>query len=141
MNILVTDDLCPKIIDFSLSRYESAVVGEIKVHGTPNYLATEIKKKLKQKTLTLSYDAKKADLFSLGLTLLEFFHNKFFSGYNIEGMRYGLDEAIDDVPFTWGKIIVKILMDPIPEKRLSYAGALELLRSSNPNSLISIKSN
>ena len=76
MNILVTDDLCPKIIDFSLSRYESAVVGEIKVHGTPNYLATEIKKKLKQKTLTLSYDAKKADLFSLGLTLLEFFHNK-----------------------------------------------------------------
>ena len=56
-------------------------------------------------------------------------------------MKEELDDAIKTVPYSWGQIIVKKLMDPIPEKRLSYAGALKLLRSSNPNSLISIKSN
>ena len=74
-NILLDENLVPKIIDFSISLIREEQENKAREYmypaiGTATYMAPELAAILKNQQQTGSYNLGKADVFSLGLTLI-----------------------------------------------------------------------
>ncbi|OMJ69085.1 hypothetical protein SteCoe_33285 [Stentor coeruleus] len=135
-NILLTDDKKPKIIDFSSSRiYDENFKGKISIRGTVKYLAPEIiKEGRKNKRKPIIYDIKKADAFSLGVTLIETYLKKNTDGLGLVVNKSELEEDIQSIPWDWAKKIVKKLVF----ERICMIDAYELICMQTEGSLSTI---
>ena len=79
-NILLDNDFMPKVADFGFAVYCKVLHGHV---GTEGYLAPEVPNN--------NYDGKKADIFSLGVTLLKIVAGACPSKINIEEYYKSLD--------------------------------------------------
>ena len=103
-NILVTDDWKLKIIDFGISKKLETITHTEErylIQGTRGYTAPELDEMMDKKTIYGFYDLEKADVFSLGMTILQLLTYKdLFSlnkGYNnriLQGMASSLNASI-----------------------------------------------
>ncbi|OMJ93083.1 hypothetical protein SteCoe_4027 [Stentor coeruleus] len=124
-NLLLTGDKKPKIIDFSSARiYDENYKGELDIRGTLRYLAPEIiQEGKKKKRVPVVYDMKRADAFSLGVTLIETYLKKNTHGLGLEANKRDLDEDIKSISWDWAQNIVrKLIFDRLCMEDTLYLG-------------------
>jgi serine/threonine protein kinase len=109
-NILVTDDLKLKIIDFGIARTGiSDTTHATGAFGTKDFMAPEIKQAIGGRA---SLKSDKADVYSLGMTLLYLLVNDFPQDLNSSERQKDLQSLIESVPFKW-------IQDPL-KKMLTF---------------------
>lgn len=118
-HILITKDYLPKIISFK-SSYRTPgpnLPTRMVPKPTSNYTAPEIANKTCLPNESLSYDIVKADCFSVGIILLEFFRKKKTSGLNLTHRKSKLHKSIKKIEYKWSKTILKELLKINPTSR------------------------
>lgn len=110
-NILVTSDLTIKIIDFNIARTEiHETTQAVGAYGTLDYMAPEIRIG-KQKESSVSIKEDKADVFSLGMTILYLVLDGPEKSLNLEENRNRLRELIENVRYTWLRDSLRKMLD------------------------------
>lgn len=111
-NILISEenDLCIKIIDFNTSRELSYSTVAYDPSGTVEFMAPEVRKAHDTNKKVLG-KAEKADVFSLGLTILFLVTDAPFVGLNLENNKSKLIALINSVKFPWLKEILHKMLD------------------------------
>lgn len=130
-NILVTEDLNFKIIDFSISleRLEDEMItnnGE----GTECFMAPEVLKKFKFPDQKGRYSVEKADVFSLGLTFYQMITFSSIHGLNEAENNHRLMRKIDKIQMS--DLIKKLLRHMLAEdhhERLRFKKLLAFLKT------------
>lgn len=111
-NILISEenDLCIKIIDFNTSRELSYSTIAYDPTGTIDFMAPEVRLAHDSNKKVIS-KGDKADVFSLGLTILYLVTDAPFAGLNLEQNKSKLIELINTVKFPWLKQILHKMLD------------------------------
>ena len=133
-NLVVDDKWNIKIIDFSIStilKLGSSTIAEYSVQGTPDFAAPELKTLLMNKIITgeeirAVYDIGKADVYSLGLTLLQVITLGDVDGFNNEEMQPRVNEIISRLNGWISRLLGKMLKFN-PVERPTFANALAMV--------------
>ena len=134
-NILL-DDFKPKIIDFGSSRiYPQETHENIKIKGTPKYLDPELWRCLALGESVASYDVLQADLYSLGITILDFIRQKDHSATNADSDSARLQKYIKKIKIGWAKDLVKQLTKYNPSERLTLEASFDLIKRNSKLSI------
>lgn len=123
-----------KIIDFGLSIIlpsSQTRKGTFPVEGTPTYVSPELQPFLLNKLIlgeevTLEYDLEKADVFSLGLVLIQVLTLANVNGLNTLENQEKLTEVISDLK-GWTKHLIKAMLKFDPNKRCNLTKALSYI--------------
>ena len=110
-NIFISKEGYIKIADFNISEQGASTTqinatGIFKVQGTDGYMAPELQdayltqKASNQKT-NVRYKPLKADVYSLGLTILQVYTLQNVKGYNTEFRQGELTQIINSIPYPW----------------------------------------
>ena len=110
-NIFISKEGYIKIADFNISEQgvsttQVNATGIFKVQGTDGYMAPELQyayltqKASNQKT-NVRYKPLKADVYSLGLTILQVYTLQNVKGYNTESRQGELTQIINSIPYSW----------------------------------------
>ena len=132
-NLLVSENFEIKIIDFSISQvkdsmdHTSSITRMHPVQGTNGYMAPEIQECVDKGISTGNFKPGKADVFSLGMTILELvlLENLFTLNRIQENDR--LLRKIDSVPFEWLKSLLYSMLQVDYHKRKSFRKLLTLI--------------
>ena len=132
-NILI-DSKGVRIIDFSIStilKLGNSTSAEYSVQGTPDFAAPELKTLLMNKIITgeeirAVYDIGKADVYSLGLTLLQVITLGDVDGFNNEEMQPRVNEIISRLNGWISRLLGKMLKFN-PVERPTFANALAMV--------------
>lgn len=124
-NLLVTKDEDLKIIDFSISEIKPTIeatitTNSITIQGTKGYAAPEIQDALEKGLRTANINIAKADVFSLGLTLLQIILMEELATYNQSKNNQLLMQKVELVPIFWMKNILKRMVCLDYHQRLSF---------------------
>ena len=137
-NIVVNvDDLKDakiKVIDFSISQISdhieitSSPTGSFPIQGTKGYMAPELEAMLAQGLKLENFKPGKADVFSLGLTILQMITYKDLTALNIESNNPTLIRIVEEADANdWVKILLKGMLLPNRKERLSFNKCLRFL--------------
>ena len=137
-NIVVNvDDLKDakiKVIDFSISQISdhieitSSPTGSFPIQGTKGYMAPELEAMLAQGLKLEKFKPGKADVFSLGLTILQMITYKDLTALNIESNNPTLIRIVEEADANdWVKILLKGMLLPNRKERLSFNKCLRFL--------------
>ena len=140
VNVVDLEDAKIKIIDFSISQLSdhleitSSPTGSFPIQGTKGYMAPELEAMLAQGLKSENFKPGKADVFSLGLTILQMITYKDLTALNIESNNPTLIRIVEEADANdWVKILLKGMLKPKSEDRLSFNECLAFLsRSSTP---------
>ena len=110
-NILITSDMTIKIIDFNISEKKDIMETHCsKMIGTVYFMAPEIRNG-EDEDSNASIKEYKADVFSLGMTILYLLLDSFEPILNFKYNRSRLNELIENVRYIWLKNILKKMLD------------------------------
>jgi serine/threonine protein kinase len=116
-----------KIIDFSVSdqraepEYTLQFTGFNLIQGTKGYMAPELLEAVDRGDNKTYYKQGKADVFSLGLTILQLYTFKDYSGWNnIQFNRFLLAEVDNINSDPWVKLLLKKMLIADPKERASF---------------------
>ena len=137
-NIVVNvDDLKDakiKVIDFSISQISdyieitSSPTGSFPIQGTKGYMAPELEAMLAQGLKLENFKPGKADVFSLGLTILQMITYKDLTALNIESNNPTLIKIVEEADTNkWVKMLLKGMLLPNRKERLSFNKCLRFL--------------
>lgn len=90
---------------------------------------------IKKKRVPVEYDMKKADAFSLGVTLIEIYLKKNTFGLGLKDNESDLEEDINSIQWEWARGIVRKLVF----NRISMKSAYDMISMHAPKSIISIR--
>lgn len=146
-NILATDEMPweMKIIDFGVSRYDKSKndTFETEPVGTPPYMAPEIKKNLNLGEKKIPFCIAKADVYSLGITLLEMYFpnkpiylpNESSSGHPTVSSSFSLETSASsefqtsnifkEIKIPWLRHLITDMINYNPEKRPRFKECLK----------------
>lgn len=129
-NILIDENKNLFIIDFGsatvnrIDEYDSEI--EYKIQGTKGYMSPELLEKLKKKKSGANYSMEKADVFSLGMTLLQMSTCEDLDRkLNRKENNETLLSYIKNVPYKWADPILRKMLQVNPANRPT---AKELLK-------------
>jgi len=134
-NILVTKDWVLKIIDFSVSISKSydettlAATGMHFIQGTQGYMAPELQAHaMDANRVKVKYRRNKADVFSLGLVLLQMYTLEELHTFNLKENNAALMNKIEkEVPLMWLKTLLKNMLKLNYNERPSFKKAIGLV--------------
>ena len=133
-NILFTPNNLLKIIDFSVSVSKSydevtlAATGLHFIQGTQGYMAPELQAHaLTENRTKIIYSRPKADVFSLGLVLLQMFTLEELHTLNMKENNHLLMNKIEKLPFTWFQTLLKNMLQVDYKIRVSFKSALNFI--------------
>jgi len=123
-NVLITDDMRTKVIDWGLSTTDPTNCFNIR--GTPEYAAPEMWTRSK----SVPFDACSADIFSMGVLLFTLLFGRFpFPSSELAAMRRG--ECVDLPDMDNARVsesaraLVLAMLDPSPSKRITMEEILK----------------
>ncbi|OMJ74751.1 hypothetical protein SteCoe_26263 [Stentor coeruleus] len=124
-NILVTSSFDLKIIDFSIAEVKSVIdttliTSSIMIQGSKGYMSPELQAALDAGNKTAHINIAKADVFSLGLTLLQIILMEDLAIYNKAENNQALMQKIELVETAWVKNVLKKMLCLDYHKRLSF---------------------
>ena len=134
-NLLVADNFEIKIIDFSISEvkesmeFTSWITEEHPVQGTKGYMAPELQDCFDKGISTAKFDLEKADVFSLGMTILQLVLLEDLFTLNRSENNYRLLGKLDSVPFEWLKYLLHSMLQVDYHKRFRFRRLLNLIPS------------
>ena len=141
VNVVDLNDAKIKIIDFSISQISdhieitSSPTGSFPIQGTKGYMAPELEAMLAQRLTRGNFNIDKADVFSLGLTILQMITYKDLTALNIESNNPTLIKIVEEADANdWVKILLKGMLLPNRKERLSFRKCLRFLPSSSNTS-------
>ena len=140
VNVDDLEDAKIKIIDFSISQLSdhleitSSPTGSFPIQGTKGYMAPELEAMLAQGLIRGNFNIEKADVFSLGLTILQMITCRDLTALNIESNNPTLIKIVEEADANdWVKMLIKGMLKPKSEDRLSFNECLAFLpRSFTP---------
>ena len=134
-NILITEKLQPKVIDFNAS-YErhknelSDITQQERVKGSINYMAPELLELRNKNFKEGKFRIVKADVFSLGLTLWELISRTEINGLN---SKYNNSKLIEEIDSSDHNIVIKEILRNMLQldyrQRFDFVQLLSLLNS------------
>ena len=134
VNVDDLEDAKIKIIDFSISQLSdhleitSSPTGSFPIQGTKGYMAPELEAMLAQRLTRGNFNIDKADVFSLGLTILQMITYKDLTALNIESNNPTLIKIVEEADANdWVKILLKGMLLPNRKERLSFNKCLRFL--------------
>ena len=132
-NILATHDLLQiKIIDFSIAEVKPSTdiatfaTGLVTVQGTRGYTAPEIEDLMEKGQDRGSVNVSKADVFSLGLTLLQLVTLEDLHTLNRSEFHERLMDKINCVPYEWFNSLLKSMLALNHKERRRFKKLLTL---------------
>jgi len=134
-NLLVTSDLTIKIIDFNIAKtevHDTTQAGG--AYGTLDYIAPEIRLG-KESDCKTSFKEDKADVFSLGMTILFLVMDKPESNLNLEMNRKRLGEIIEGIKQSWLKNSLKCMLEWDFRIRASLNSLIKAYQEGKNNSI------
>ena len=132
-NILVTEQFYLKIIDFSISCVRTqadatiAATGVHLIQGTSGYMAPELEDNLRNPSLTAKFRKSKADVFSLGMTLLQLCTFDELYTLNLKENNGRLMEKIRGLNVEWFKTLLSKMLCLNYNDRISFQSALSFI--------------
>jgi hypothetical protein len=111
-NILYTDEGYLKIIDFSISSLKTQsdatvlATGLIEIQGTVGYMAPELEESYRYNEKKAKYRKNKADVFSLGITILQMCTLENLMTLNQKDNHERLMEKVNSVRYEWLKTLL-----------------------------------
>ena len=142
-NILCTQELDLKIIDFSISEVKddtndmsSLFTGDHPVQGTKGYLSPELQH-YRDNNITISrYSREKSDVFSLGLVILQMVTLSELTTLNLRENNERLFAKIETVPFEWVKSLLRDMLNENPKKRKKFRKLVDLIPNDSKTETI-----
>lgn len=138
-NILVTDDTWQlKIIDFSVSHMKNQDDASIMptginpIQGTKGYMAPELEENLKNNEKKGKFRRNKADVFSLGITLLQMYTLEDLYTLNLRENNGRLMEKVKIVSIEWLKTLLYNMLREDYHQRPSFKQCLGFLPKDDP---------
>ena len=136
-NIIVTDDWKLKIIDFGISKIGQEVeatisqTGTYLIQGTRGYMAPEIEEMLANGQKSGNFKRGKADVFSLGMTILQILTYEDLTTLNMKQNNHQLLEKVAGLNANaWVKNMLTGMLVPDRKNRLSFNKCLRFLPAS-----------
>lgn len=132
-NLLVTDNWVLKIIDFSISHLKTefdatvAATGVHLIQGTQGYMAPELEENLKSKDRKARYRRNKADVFSLGITLLQMYSLEELFTLNYRENNSRLMEKVSAVKIEWFKTLLSKMLQVDYVNRPTFKECMQFL--------------
>ena len=133
-NLLTTHDLSEiKIIDFSISEVkpnadiQTFTTGMVTLQGTRGYFAPEIEELIEKGESTGNVNMGKADVFSLGMTLLQLVALKELFTLNKIEFHDRLMKQVDLVPYEWFKSLLQSMLALDHKERKRFKELLSLI--------------
>lgn len=134
-NLLVTGDLTIKIIDFNIARTEVHDTTQAAgAFGTLDYMAPEIRIG-KESDCQASFKEDKADVFSLGMTILFLVMDKPESNLNLEVNRGKLQAIVEGIKQSWLKNSLKSMLEFDYKIRASLKTLIRAYQDGKNNSI------
>ncbi|OMJ73430.1 hypothetical protein SteCoe_27876 [Stentor coeruleus] len=134
-NILVKPDKTLKIIDFSVSMKTDEsetmlITMENPIQGTRGYMAPELQDNFDKGIRTATYKSGKADVFSLGLTILQIMTTNNSEGLNTLEKNKELHEKVNSVRGypEWIKQLLHKMLYPTRNGRISFNKCLQYIQ-------------
>lgn len=126
-NVLITDDFVLKIIDFNIARLTINEVTHLTgAIGTLDFSAPEIRESF-QKKVNIRSD--KADVYSLGLTILFLVIDDYKNYFNQEHGKIELKKALNSIPYPWLKINLEKMLEFDYHRRIDFKELVNSLPS------------
>lgn len=128
-NILINEDLTVKITDFSVSEIKidssgTRATNNYPIQGTIGYMAPELEEAIFLKKQNISdvenYDAEKADVFSLGLTILQMVIFEDLTTLNLKENHHKLMGLVDAVSPHWLVTLLSHMLMLKPQDRSTF---------------------
>lgn len=132
-NILVTDNWRLKIIDFSVSKKKnvdepvSFSTGVNLIQGTKGYMAPEIEEILRRSQTEGKFRQNKADVFSLGITLLQIYTMDELYTLNFRENHARLMEKVKFVSIAWFRTLLEKMLNLDYNLRPTFRECLQFL--------------
>jgi serine/threonine protein kinase len=133
-NILLSSDSKIKLIDFRFSTecdtIESSMLPTVlnPIQGPEGYLAPELVEAISNGETVAKYKIGKADIYSLGLSLLQIFTLEKITGLNLPGNYPSILQKINKIKANdWVKNLLSKMLLEDRKERLSFCKCLELI--------------
>lgn len=133
-NILLSSDSKIKLIDFRFSTecdtIESSMLATVlnPIQGPEGYLAPELVEAISNGETVAKYKIGKADIYSLGLSLLQIFTLEKITGLNLPGNYSSILQKINKIKANdWVKNLLSKMLLEDRKERLSFCKCLELI--------------
>ena len=131
-NFLVSPQFDIKIIDFSISEIKqnvdtTSVTGQNIIQGTKGYMAPEVQDAFDKGLKAIKYNVGKADVFSLGLCILQLMIMEDLSVMNKIENNNQLKAKIEAVKVAWVKQLLYKMLDANYNNRLSFRRLISYL--------------
>jgi serine/threonine protein kinase len=126
-NILYAYDESLKIIDFSISseKIDEEYTGVNLIQGTVGYMAPELEESLRKNQKEAKYKISKADVFSLGLTILQMYTLQNLSTLNSRQNHERLIEKVNEVRIEWLRTLLGKMLRINYNERPSFRECLQ----------------
>lgn len=136
-NLLVTSKYELKIIGFKISENYKEVKIELNqgklIQGPNGYEAPEIYQSVNQGVKNLSYNIEKAQVYSLGLTILQMIILENVSSLNRAENCNLLQYKISSVDIPWLRILLNNMLSYNPQDRKKFSELLSMIHSEDTN--------
>lgn len=124
-NILITSTFDLKIIDFSIAEVKSVIdttliTSAAMIQGSKGYMAPELQAALDSGSKSAHINIAKADVFSLGLTLLQIILMEDLAIFNKAENNQALMQKIDKVDTVWMRNVLQKMLCLDHHNRLSF---------------------
>lgn len=139
-NILVSGsegNLKLKIIDFNVSlrtqepEYTHDGAKSMPIQGTMGYMAPELEDAICKGEKAVDHKPGKADVFSLGITILQIITFENYNGLNREALNDKLMEKVENLDcLYWVKSLLKLMLEKDYKKRISFRKCVSKLPGS-----------
>ena len=132
-NLLVGQNFDIKIIDFSISEVKTEIdiatlaTGQNPVQGTKGYMAPELQACIDNGTTSAKFKPGKADVFSLGLTILQLVLMEDLFTLNRAENNARLLERVSSLPYEWLKSLLNSMLALDYHNRKSFRHLLALV--------------
>ena len=132
-NLLVAENFEIKMIDFSISEvkesmeFTSSITGMHRVQGTKGYMAPELQECVDIGISTAKFDLEKADVFSLGMTILQLLLLEDLFTMNRKENNHRLLERVNSIHIEWLKSLLHSMLELDYHERKSFRKLLALI--------------
>jgi Protein kinase domain len=144
-NIIVTSDWKLKIIDFSVSKISEEIEASLcptrsdAIQGTKGYMAPELEEMLAKNQKEGAYSPGKADVFSLGLTILQLITYQDLTTLNIASENPRLLKLVEELNQpNWIKILLRNMLQLDRKARPSFHQCLRFVPAEITKTLTNI---
>jgi hypothetical protein len=132
-NILMTNDGFLKIIDFSISFIKTqadatvAATGTFLIQGTSGYMAPELEDNIRNPERKARFRRNKADVFSLGMTLLQLYTFEELHTLNLAENHNRLMDKVNAIKVDWFRTLLSKMLKKNYNDRPSFKETLQYI--------------